>query len=143
MNTNFEKSRELHTTANLALLPEISEFVKDAFVSFGVPAKVCHQMDIVVEEIFSNIASYAYPPDAAEQPVNVICGLCENYLYLTFSDKGIPYNPLENDDPVIGIADEMTIGGYGIFMVKNIVDEIEYQYAYEEGKNILYMRKKF
>ncbi|MBR7084926.1 MAG: ATP-binding protein [Oscillospiraceae bacterium] len=143
MNTDFEKYKELHTKADLSLLPEISQFVKSAFQEFGVPVKVCRQMDIVVEELFTNVASYAYPPDAPENPVDISCGLQDNYLYLIFSDKGVPYNPLKKEDPVIGIAEEMTIGGYGIFMVKSIMDELEYQYVYEEGRNILRMRKKF
>jgi len=104
MNTKFEKQKELHTKAELALLPEISQFVKTTFLEFGVPDKMCRKMDIVVEELFTNIASYAYPPDVLDKPVDVSCGLCGDYLYLTFSDKGVPYNPLEKDDPVIGIT---------------------------------------
>jgi anti-sigma regulatory factor (Ser/Thr protein kinase) len=141
MNTSFEKKEELHVEADLKLLSEVSDFVRKCFTSFGSPEKICKQMDIVVEEIFTNISSYAYPQDASEKPVNVICGLDKEYIYLVFSDKGVQYNPLAKDDPVIGIADQMTIGGYGIFMVKQIVDEIEYRYEYENGTNILNMRK--
>ena len=140
MEPKFEKCSKLHTTAELSLLPEISDFVKTTFGGFGVPDKVCRQMDIVVEEIFTNISSYAYPDDAPEKPVDVVCGFGEGELYLEFSDSGVPYDPLKKDDPVIGIADQMTIGGYGIFMVKTIADDIEY--VYENERNILRMRKK-
>ena len=143
MDIDFEKQKDFHTRAELSLLSEISEFVKTTLLEFGVPDKICRQMDIVVEEVFSNIAFYAYPEDALEKPVDISCGLYEDYLYLIFSDKGVPYNPLKKEDPVVGIAEEMTIGGYGIFMVKSIMDELEYQYVYEEGRNILRMRKNF
>ena len=142
MDTNYEKHEELHIQADLNLLPNVSEFVQNSLRSFDVPDKICRQMDIVVEEIYANIASYAYEPSAEDRPVDVLCGLDKGYLYLVFSDKGVQYNPLEKEDPVIGIADEMTIGGYGIFMVKQIMDEIEYKYEYENGTNILSMRKK-
>lgn len=142
MDITFEQYKEKHTRAELALLPEVSGFVRNSFGEFGASNKICGQMDIVTEEIFTNISSYAYSADAAEKPVDIVCGKAGEFIHLIFSDKGVPYNPLEKADPVIGIADEMTIGGYGIFMVKNIVDDIEYKYVYEEGKNILNMRKK-
>ena len=128
--------------ADLEELIKASDFVKQTMLSAGCGEKLCRQMDIVVEEIFINIASYAYPQGAAAKPVIIECGRKGNSVYLAFRDKGVAYNPLEKEDPAIGIVEEMTIGGYGIFMVKNIVDEIEYQYAYEEGENVLRMWKK-
>ena len=119
-------------------LGKVSDFVKETLRAAGCGEKLCRQMDIVVEEIFVNIASYAY----AEKPVIVECGREGDRAYLAFRDKGVTYNPLEKADPVIGIVEEMTIGGYGIFMVKNIVDEIKYQYAHEESENVLRMWKK-
>lgn len=123
-------------------LPVLSDFVKRALLEAGCSEKMCKQIDIVVEEIFVNIASYAYPGDATEKPVLVECGRKNHCAYLTFHDNGVQYNPLEKEDPVIGAAGKMTIGGYGIFIVKNIMDEIEYQYVYENGENILRMWKK-
>ncbi len=123
-------------------LIKASDFVKKTMRAVGCSEKLCRQMDIVVEEIFINIASYAYPQDAKAKPVIIECGRKGNSAYLSFRDRGVAYNPLEKEDPAIGIVEEMTIGGYGIFMVKNIVDEIEYQYAYEEGENVLRMWKK-
>ena len=61
---------------------------------------------------------------------------------MTFSDRGMPYNPLEKLDPDITLsAEERQIGGLGIFMVKKSVDVMEYTYKY--GQNILTIRKDF
>lgn len=134
--------KTLKMTAKMDGLSRASDFVKETLLAAGCSEKMCKQMDIVVEEIFINIASYAYPQEAIERPVVIECGRKADCVYLTFRDRGVQYNPLEKEDPAIGIVEEMTIGGYGIFMVKNIVDEIEYQYAYEEEENVLRMRKR-
>lgn len=143
-----KENLEDHTIKTLKLeaemdeLPGVSDFVKRALLEIGCSEKMCKQIDIVVEEIFVNIVSYAYPGDAAEKPVLVECGRKDHCAYLTFHDNGVQYNPLEKEDPATDVAEKMTIGGYGIFMVKNIMDEIEYRYVYENGENILRMWKK-
>lgn len=137
-----EKVEQARFQANPEELVKASGFVLDTMRAAGCNEKICKQMDIVVEEIFINIASYAYPDGKADKPVIIECGREENRVYLAFRDRGMQYNPLEKEDPAIGIVGKMTIGGYGIFMVKNIVDEIEYQYAYEAGENVLRMWKR-
>ena len=94
---------------------------------------------MAVEELFVNIASYAYAPDTgtAEIGVDVSGGVAET----TFADSGIPYNPLKKKDPDVALsAEEREIGGLGIFMVKKTMDEM--RYCYRDGQNLLTIRKK-
>ncbi len=123
-------------------LSPVTDFVHETFSAFGCPGQFLSKIDIVVEEIFTNIASYAYPESSPERPVEIDCALKDGYAYLIFSDGGVPFNPLAKGAPATGNADEMTIGGYGIFMVKKIMDTVEYRYEREEGKNVLLMRKR-
>lgn len=127
--------------AELGRLPEISCLIRAFFSDNGFDEKFCGQIDIVVEEIFVNIASYAYP-DGGSKDVIVECGVEDDTALLVFKDHGVPYDPLGKKDPVIGDPKGMTIGGYGIFMVKQIMDEVSYRYDETTRQNILTMRKK-
>lgn len=93
------------------------------------------KLNIAVEEIFANVASYAYPPK--EGNVEVSFKIYDgNQVEMKFIDAGKPYNPLEKPDPDITLSvEDRPIGGLGIFMVKNYMDEINY--AYENGNNVL------
>ncbi len=93
------------------------------------------KLNIAVEEIFANVANYAYPTN--EGNVKVIFKITDkNQIEMKFIDTGTPYNPLEKVDPDITLSlEDRPIGGLGIFMVKNYMDEINY--TYEDGNNIL------
>ena len=127
--------------AKLEKLEEVFAFVNRAFSSYGFDEKYCRQLEIVVEEVYVNIASYAYG-DGATGDAIVECGKDGDFGILVFKDHGIPYDPTKKEDPVIGDPDNMTIGGYGIYMVKHIMDEVTYKYDDTEKENILTMRKK-
>lgn len=130
----------LHIEAEVNRLPEVSEFVKNAFSGLGFDDKFCRQIDIVVEEIYVNIASYAYPKGKGYADVE--CYADNDTATLIFRDHGVPYNPLKKEDPVTDDPYAMTIGGYGIFMVKEIMDEVIYDYDDSSKENILTLRKK-
>ncbi len=130
----------LHVSAEVEKLNQVSDFVKDFFAGKGFDAKFCNQLDIVVEEIYVNIASYAYP-DGGQKDAYVDCEVDNDQAILIFRDHGIPYNPLMKEDPVTDDPYGMTIGGYGIFMVKKIMDEVIYEYDESTKENILTMRK--
>lgn len=128
--------------AKLENLPSVTEFVIDALESRDCPMKVTMQMELVIEEIFVNVASYAYKNNVGTITV------CRSFdeepraLNLTFADAGTPYNPLEHEDPDTSLsAEERDVGGLGIFLVKKNVDEIFYKY--EDGQNILTVKKFF
>ena len=128
--------------AKLENLPSVTEFVIDALESRDCPMKVTMQMELVIEEIFVNVASYAYKNNVGKITV------CRSFdeepraINLTFIDSGTPYNPLEHEDPDTSLgAEEREVGGLGIFLVKKNVDEIFYKY--EDGQNILTVKKFF
>ncbi len=98
------------------------------------------QIDIAVEELFVNIAHYAYNPETGPATVRVEVEKEPPAVTITFIDNGVPYDPLAREDPDITLsAEERQIGGLGIFMVKKSMDNIEYEY--KNGQNILRIRK--
>ncbi|MCR5451608.1 MAG: ATP-binding protein [Lachnospiraceae bacterium] len=128
--------------AALENLPEVAAFVKSVMSECGCGHEMISSVDIAVEEVYVNIASYAYDEDAASKPVWVSCGETDKDFILLFRDEGIPYDPLKTEDPVTGDPQKMTIGGYGIFMVKTIADSVTYEYDHENGQNVLVIKKK-
>ncbi len=126
--------RSLELEAQRSMLePLLSVFERD-LRDGGCPQERIEAIRIAAEEIFINIASYAYPE--SEGTVQIEEAVEENSIDIMFADEGMPYNPLENEDPDIMLSvDERDIGGLGIFMVKQIADDVEYEY--KEGKNCL------
>ena len=98
------------------------------------------QIDIAIDELFGNIAHYAYNPDIGEATVRVEVTKEPLAVIITFIDNGVPYDPLAKADPDTTLsADERAIGGLGIFMVKKTMDDITYEY--KNGQNILTIKK--
>ena len=129
--------KELIISAKTENLESVLDFVDSELVGKGCSAKTQNHIAIAVEEIFINIANYAYNPEVGNV---VIRTSVDDDVYIEFEDNGIPYNPLENPDPDINAApEEREIGGLGILMVKNIMDTVEYKN--EDNKNILIIRK--
>jgi anti-sigma regulatory factor (Ser/Thr protein kinase) len=121
--------------ASTESLDNVLAFVET--VAGDMPFKLQNQLAIAVEEVFVNIANYAY--EAGGEAVITAESDAEK-LVLTFEDKGTPYNPLQKDDPdVEAPTEEREIGGLGIFMIKKLTDGIEYEHA--GGKNILKILK--
>ena len=128
--------------AKVESIDELTAFVDEQLEALDCPMKVQMQIDIAIDEIFSNIAFYAYEGKEGEAIVDVD-KLEEGYgISLTFTDEGVPYNPLEKDDPDTTLsAEERKIGGLGIFMVKKTMTDMKYEY--KDGKNILTVTKVF
>lgn len=102
--------------------------------------KVQMQIDVAVEEIFVNIASYAYTPDVGMATIQAEILEDPKRIEITFIDKGIPYNPLAKEDPDTTLsAEERQIGGLGIYMVKKSMDAMRYEHT--DGQNILTLVK--
>lgn len=126
------------TVENLEL---VTDFINEQLESNGCSAALAAQVDLAVEEIYVNIAHYAYHP--APGSATIRCGVGGNPLsvVIEFLDEGRPYNPLEKEDPDITLcAEERAVGGLGIFMVKNLMDDIRYEHI--DGKNILTIKKQ-
>ena len=132
--------KEMTLTATVDNIEAATNFVNEQLEALECPLKVQMQIDIAIDEIFGNIAHYAYTPNVGEATVRVEIieePLC---VVITFIDRGIPYNPLSAAEPDTTLtADERAIGGLGIFMVKKSMDDIAYEY--KNGQNILKIKK--
>ena len=131
---------ELEIEATDEALTEVQQFVEERLEPTDCPAKEQMQIGVAVEEIFINIAHYAYAPDkgkatvrgeVSEEPVTVT---------ITFIDRGVPYDPLAWEDPDLSLpAEERDVGGLGVFMTKKLMDDVSY--LYKDGQNILTLKK--
>jgi len=114
------------------------DFVDGKLESAGCPKKQRNLIAVAVEEIFVNIAHYAYGPAAGNVAIGVFAG---DEAEIVFEDSGVPYNPLEKGDPdITANLEDREPGGLGVFMVKKIMDAVDYRR--EGDKNVLTIRKK-
>ena len=133
--------KELNIAATVENIEVVTDFVNEQLEALDCPMKAQMQIDIAIDELFGNIAHYAYNPEVGDATVRV--EVVENPLsvIITFIDNGVPYDPLKKDDPDTTLsAEERAIGGLGIFMVKKTMDDITYEY--KDGQNILKIKKK-
>ena len=133
---------ELTLDATIENLTPVTEYVTESLEERDCPLKIVMQIELVIEEIFMNVASYAYCPDIGVVTIQKSFDDEPRALNLTFIDSGKPYNPLEHKDPDTSLGvDEREIGGLGIFLIKKNVDDISYERR--DGKNILSIKKFF
>lgn len=132
--------KELTIPATVENIEKVTEFVNSQLEEINCPIKAKMQIDIAIDELFGNIAHYAYKTETGPATVRVEVTEAPISVIVTFIDHGIPYDPLKKDDPDVTLsAEERAIGGLGIFMVKKTMDEITYEY--KDGQNILSIRK--
>ena len=132
--------REFEITALTENLSAVIGFVDEQLEETGCSMKVQMQVDIAVEEIFVNIANYAYAPGTGS--VRILTDITGDspVISITFIDSGVPYDPQKKEDPDITLsAEEREIGGLGIFMVKKSMDDVRYEYR--DGRNMLTLIK--
>ena len=133
--------KELTIAATVENIGTVTEFVNEQLEALDCPMRAQTQIDIAIDELFGNIAHYAYTPDVGDATVRVEVTGEPLAVIITFIDGGVPYDPLKTADPDITLsAEERQIGGLGIYMVKKSMDEITYEY--KDGKNILSIKKK-
>ena len=122
-------------------LSEVMAFTEECLESYDCPMKSSMAICVAVEEIFVNIANYAYGEGTGNASLSFGFDENERLMTLVVSDEGMPFNPLERAEPDITLsADEREIGGLGIFITKKTMDTVTY--SYEDSKNILTMTKK-
>lgn len=132
--------KELTIDATVENIGAVTDFVNEQLETFGCSLKAQTQIDIAVDELFGNIAHYAYRPEVGPATVRVEFTEDPPAAVVTFIDRGVPYDPLKKEDPDIGLsAEEREIGGLGIFMVKKTMDAVSYEY--KDGQNILKITK--
>ena len=131
---------EITVAAALDSLDTVLRFVDGQMEQAGCPLKLMTQVDMAVEEIFVNIARYAYHPEAGEASIRCEAGGDPFPHGGGLADRGRPFNPLDRPDPDVTLdAERRQIGGLGILMAKRLMDDI--QYEYRDGQNILTLRK--
>lgn len=139
-DTLLFEPNELIIEATLENLPEVQAFLEDHLSGIHCPPRAQMQLAIAVEEIFVNIANYAYAPDKGMATVRVEVSDAPVEVKITFIDHGIPYDPVAKADPDVTLgAEKRPIGGLGVFMVKKAVSDISYEYR--DGQNILTLKK--
>lgn len=132
---------ELNIDAKTENLDKVLAFVDQHLEERGCAVQVQMQIDVAVEELFVNIAQYAYAPDTGVATIRVELQEDPLVVVITFIDNGVPYNPLAKEDPDITLsAEERPIGGLGIYMVKKSMDDMSYEY--KDGQNILRIKKQ-
>lgn len=132
--------KELKVDATIENIPKVTEFVDEQLEELDCPIKAQTQIDIAIDELFGNIARYAYNPVVGSATVRVEVQEDPLAVLITFIDDGVQYDPLSREDPDTSLsAEERDIGGLGVYIVKNSMDEISYKY--NNGQNILTIKK--
>ena len=133
--------KELTVPATLEKLEEVQAFIEGELEKHGCPMKAAMQISIAVEEIYVNIAHYAYHPEIGEATVRIAVGGDPLQVTIQFLDSGKPFDPLAKPDADTTLsAEERDIGGLGILMVKRSMDDVAYEY--KDGCNILTLKKR-
>ena len=134
--------KELTVKAVVENIPRVTAFLEEALEQADCPMKAIMQIGLAVDELFGNIANYAYPDGAGNATVRLEIDEAAREASLTFIDEGVPYDPLAKEDPDVTLpAEERQIGGLGIFLVKKTMDGMRYERS--DGKNLLTITKKY
>ena len=119
--------KELAVDAVLGNIDRVIDFIIEELERNNLTDIMLNEIAIAAEEVFTNIANYAYTEETGK--VRLCVDINDNELRITFEDSGKPYNPLDTPEPDITLsAKERPIGGLGIFMVKKIMDTVQYRY---------------
>ncbi len=125
--------------AKIENLDQVLAFVDACLEPLDASMKAQMQIDVAVEELFVNVARYAYAPETGQVTIRVEPE--DAAVAITLVDRGTPYDPLAKADPDVTLsAEDRQIGGLGIYMVKKSMDGMEYRR--EDGCNILTIHKK-
>ncbi len=135
--------KKMTVKAGLDNLSRVLACVDEELETAGCSMKTQMQVDIAVEEMFVNIANYAYAPGEGDADVCVETEETDGgkRIRITLADQGKPYDPLMQEAPDVSLpAEKRKIGGLGIFMARKNMDEMTYEYR--DGRNILTMFKR-
>lgn len=136
----YQEKNELKLPARQGELVVLRDWIETVANRIGAPTRNTRQILIAVDEVFTNIASYSYQDGDGMTEVSADFDETTRQLIITFADSGIAYNPLEAEEPDIDAAlDDRAPGGLGIFMVRQLMDSMEYQR--KNNRNILTLKK--
>ena len=128
-------------SAKTQSLSEVLKFVEETLEDFECPMKTLTAICVAIEEVFVNVAHYAYPDGEGDMSLHIGFDAENRAITFRMTDKGIPFDPLKKPDPDITLsAEDREVGGLGIFIAKKTMDSLSY--SYENGENVLTMIKK-
>ena len=132
--------KEITLKAEIGNIPQVIAFVEEQLETVACPLRAQMQIDVAVDELFSNIARYAYAPKSGDATVAFAYDEMAKEVSITFTDSGVPFNPLERSAPDTHVPlERRSIGGLGIHLVRKTMDGMDYEY--QDGKNILTIHK--
>lgn len=121
-------------------VPQLAAFVEEVCESYGVDMMTTMQMNLALEEAVVNVMSYAYP-EGTKGYVDISALSESDCLTFVISDSGKPFDPTTKGEVDTTLsAEERSIGGLGIHLVKQLMDSI--QYEYKDGHNVLTLKKR-
>ena len=133
--------KELTVDAAVENIEVVTNFINEELEKLNCPVKAQTQIAIAIDELFGNIARYAYSPEIGKATVRFSIEEDPLAVTITFIDNGVPFDPLQRAEPDTHAAlQDRPIGGLGIFLVKKTMNMVEY--SYENGQNILTIKKQ-
>ncbi len=133
--------KELTLDAVVENIDKVTDFVNNELDAYDCLMKARMQINVAIDELFGNIAHYAYDEGTGKATVRIEVEEEPLTVSITFIDSGKPFNPLDRPEPDTTLsAQERAIGGLGIFLVKKTMDKVEY--LYQNGQNMLTIKKK-
>ena len=127
--------------ASVDRIPWLTDQINELLEGLDCPMKAQMQIDVAIDELLANIASYAYETGEGQVTVRFDFQPDNRTVALTFIDSGIPYDPLAKPDPDVALeVEKRSVGGLGIFLVKKTMDDMTY--ARRDGHNVLTIRKR-
>lgn len=134
-------NKKIEVPADMEHLDDVMDALHGILSDEHVDEELVMKMELAVEEMYTNIANYAYKEEKGNAEVNCVLSDDPREATIVFSDCGVPYNPLERKDPDVTLsAEERPIGGLGVFLTKKLMDSVSYEY--KDGKNILTIKKR-
>lgn len=140
----MENKKVITVEASMEYLDKVTSFVEAFLEGYACPMKITMKILLCVEELYANVVNYAYSSKNGNCTIELEGNAyeTENKVCICMRDQGVPFDPFAKEDPDITLsADEREIGGLGIYMVKNIMDTVSYEYKQQE--NIVTMIKKW
>ena len=132
--------KELTLEATLENIPQVTAWIDEALEALDCSMKAQMQIDVAIDELFGNIAHYAYPNGTGSATVRFDFDASTRTASIAFMDSGTPFDPLQKADPDVTLSvEEREVGGLGIFLVKKTMDNLTYRF--ENGMNILTIYK--
>jgi serine/threonine-protein kinase RsbW len=135
----MDQSFEMTIGSDIGEIPAVSARLEEALGSHGFSPEEILDTQLAVEEVITNIIVHGYKKTGCE--IHLSCRFIRNRFVIQIADSAPRFNPLSNPEPELdGDINERRIGGLGIYLLRQVMDEISYRY--ENGKNILTMEKR-